>query len=122
MFIKLTRSGERTYAQLTEAYRDEQGKPRQRIVATLGRVDEAGGQVEAILGKLLLARGRNPSEAKAPQVRFESALSLGDVWALDQLWRELGFDSLAGVFRRARFKTPVEHALRVMVFNRLCDP
>ena len=122
MFIKLTRSGDRTYAQLTEAYRDQQGKPRQRIITTLGRVDEAGGQVEAILAKLLLARGRNPSEARAPQVRFESALALGDVWALDQLWRELGFDSLAGVFRRARFKTPVEHALRVMVFNRLCDP
>ena len=122
MFIKLTRSGDRTYAQLVEAFRDEQGKPRQRVIATLGRVDEAGGQVEAILGKLLVARGRSPSEAKAPQVRFESALSLGDVWALDQLWRELGFDSLAGVFRRARFKNPIEHALRVMVFNRLCDP
>lgn len=49
-------------------------------------------------------------------------MALGDVWALDQLWRELGFDALAGVFRRARYTTPVEHALRVMVFNRLCDP
>ena len=122
MFIKLTRSGDRTYAQLVEAFRDEHGKPRQRVIATLGRVDEAGGQVEAILSKLLRARGRNPAEASAPRVRFESALSLGDVWALDQLWRQLGFDSLAGVFRRARFKSPVEHALRVMVFNRLCDP
>ena len=27
-----------------------------------------------------------------------------------------------GVFRRARFTTAVEHAIRVMVFNRLCDP
>ena len=35
---------------------------------------------------------------------------------------ELGFDRLAAVFRRARFTTPVELALRVMVFNRLCDP
>ena len=48
-------------------------------------------------------------------------MALGDVWALDQLWRELGFDTLAGVFRRARYTTPVEHAIRVMVFNRLCD-
>lgn len=57
-----------------------------------------------------------------PQVQFESALALGDVWALDQLWRELGFDALAGGFRKARYTTPVEHALRAMVFNRLCDP
>ena len=53
---------------------------------------------------------------------FESALTLGDVWALDQLWKELGFDALAGVFRKARYTTPIEHAIRVMVFNRLCDP
>jgi len=34
----------------------------------------------------------------------------------------LGFNALAGVFRKARYTTPIEHALRVMVFNRLCDP
>jgi hypothetical protein len=54
--------------------------------------------------------------------RLKSALALGDVWALDQLWKELGFEGLARVFRKARYTTPVEHALRVMVFNRLCDP
>ena len=54
--------------------------------------------------------------------RLKSALALGDVWALDQLWKELGFEGLARVFRKARYTTPGEHALRVMVFNRLCDP
>ena len=34
---------------------------------------------------------------------------------------KLGFDRLASVFRRARYTTPIEHALRAMVFNRLCD-
>ena len=122
MFVKLTRSGDRTYAQLVEAFRDEQGRPRQRTLATLGRVDENGGQLDSVLNALLRARGHGPRDLASPQVRFESALALGDVWALDQLWRELGFDSLAGVFRRARFTTAVEHAIRVMVFNRLCDP
>jgi len=91
-------------------------------LVTLGRIDENGGQVDSVLSALLRARGHGNRDTSAPQVRFESALALGDVWALDQLWRELGFDSLAGVFRRARFTTPIEHALRVMVFNRLCDP
>ena len=122
MFIKLTRSGGRTYAQLVESFRDEQGRPRQRTLATLGRIDESGGQVDFLLGGLLRAKGRSLDDASSPQVRFESALALGDVWALDQLWRELGFDGLSAVFRRARFTNPVEHALRVMVFNRLCDP
>ena len=121
MFTKLTRSGGHTYVQLVESFRDESGRPRQRTVSTLGRLDEAGGQVESLLKGLLRAKGMPASMADTPQVAFESALALGDVWALDQLWKELGFDALAGVFRKARFTTPVEHAIRVMVFNRLCD-
>jgi transposase len=122
MFIKLTRSGERTYAQLVESFRDEHGKPRQRTVATLGRIDERGGQVDSLLNGLLRAKGRPVAAAGDLQVRFESALCLGDVWALDALWHELGFNGLGAVFRRARFTTAVEQAIRVMVFNRLCDP
>ena len=122
MFIKLTRSGGRCYVQLVESYRNEEGKPRQRTVATVGRLDEAGGAVDSLLNGLLRATGREAPSPAPPQVQFESALALGDVWALDQLWRELGFVSLAAVFRRARYTTPVEHVLRVMVFNRLCNP
>jgi transposase len=121
MFIKLTRAGGHSYAQLVESFRDETGKPRQRTVATLGRIDESGGGVDSLLGGLMRAKGL-PRGLGTPQIEFESALALGDVWALDQLWKEIGFDRLAGVFRKARYSTPVEHALRVMVFNRLCDP
>lgn len=121
MFIKLTRASGHTYAQLVESFRDEHGRPRQRTLATIGRVDESGGQVDSLLNGLLRAKGKPGVELSTPQVRFESALALGDVWALDQLWHELGFDRLAAVFRRARYTTPVEHAVRVMVFNRLCD-
>ena len=121
MFIKLTKSGGRTYAQLVESFRDEHSRPRQRTLATLGRIDEAGGQVDALLKGLLRAKGRPAALASPPQVQFESALALGDVWALHQLWHELGFDRLHAVFRRARYTAPVEQAIRVMVFNRLCD-
>ena len=36
MFIKVTQSGQRRYAQLVESFRNEDGKPRQRTVCTLG--------------------------------------------------------------------------------------
>lgn len=121
MFVKLARSRGHTYAQLVESFRDDNGQPRQRHLLTLGRVDENDGQVDKLLQTLLKARGHGPRDTATPQVQFESALALGDVWALDQLWREIGFDALAGVFRQARFTTPVEQAIRVMVFNRLCD-
>lgn len=119
MFIKLTRARGKTYAQLTESFRDASGKTRQRTLATLGRIDESGGQVDAVLSALLRAKGRGDEGFAAPRITFESSLALGDVWALDQLWHELGFDRLAGVFRRARFTSPVEHAVRAMVFNLL---
>jgi len=123
MFLKFTQSKGRRYVQLVEAFRDETGHPRQRTVATLGRLDEDGGAVDAMLNRLAQAKGRklDGGDAATPQVQFESALALGDVWALDQLWRELGFTELAAVFRRARFTAPVEPAIRAMVFNRLCD-
>ena len=121
MFVKLTRVKGHSYAQLVESFRDDNGQPRQRNVMTLGRVDEDGGQVDRLLQSLLKARGLGTRDTSTPQVRFESALALGDVWALDQLWREIGFDALAGVFRRARHTSPVEQAIRMMVFNRLCD-
>ena len=121
MFLKPTRSGGHTYLQLVESYRNDVGQPRQRTVATLGRLDEIGGGVDSLLSGLLRVKGLPESVASPPALEFDSSLSFGDVWALDQLWCELGFDALAGVFRKARFTTAVEHALRVMVFNRLCD-
>ena len=121
MFIKSTRAGGHTYLQLVESFRNESGQPRQRTVATLGRLDEVGGGVDGLLAGLLRLKGMPASTASPPQLEFDVALSFGDVCALDQIWCELGFDSLAGVFRKARFTTAVEHALRVMVFNRRCD-
>jgi hypothetical protein len=76
VFIKLTRSSGHTYAQLVESYRDEHSRPRQRTLATLGRVDEDGGQVDALMNGLLRAKGRTSADAPTPQVRFESALAV----------------------------------------------
>jgi hypothetical protein len=42
-------------------------------VATLGRVDENGGMVDAVLSTLLRAKGLSGVDITTPQVRFESA-------------------------------------------------
>ena len=80
MFIKPTRSGGHTYLQLVESYRNEEGKTRQRTIATLGRLDESGGGVDTLLGGILRAKGLPAATGASPQVTFESALALGDVW------------------------------------------
>ena len=58
MFIKVSTSGGHRYARLVESFRNEDGQPRQRTIATLGRIDECGGQLDALLAGLLRAKGR----------------------------------------------------------------
>ena len=124
MHVKLTTSGGRRYVQLVESYRDEAGRVKKRTVATLGRAEQVDGSLDAVINGLLKITGREPMGAKppAPTVSFESARSLGNVWALTELWRSLGFSGLRRVFRRTRRTTDVEALLRLMVLNRLCDP
>ena len=123
MFLKLTKSGGRHYAQLVESFRNEDGQPRQRTICTLGRL-EPGGDVDKLIAALQRARGLEAPAASNPLdgLRFEGSRCAGDVWALWQLWRSLGFDDLAAAWRRSRVEVDVLGCLRAMVFNRLCDP
>ena len=124
MHVKITTSGSRRYVQLVESYRDEAGRVKKRTVATLGRAEQVDGSLDAVINGLLKITGREPMAAKppAPTVSFESARALGNVWALTELWKSLGFSGLRRVFRRTRRTTDVEALIRLMVLNRLCDP
>ncbi len=123
MFLKLTKSGGRHYAQLVESFRNEDGQPRQRTICTLGRL-EPGGDVDKLIAALQRARGVDVTAAinLLDGLRFEGSRCAGDVWALWQLWRSLGFDDLTAAWRRSRVEVDVLGCLRAMVFNRLCDP
>jgi len=121
MFIKVTQSGHRRYAQLVESFRNEQGKPRQRTVCTLGRL-EAGGEVDTLISSLQRARGITPAPSALDGLRFTDSRHAGDIWALSELWRSLGFDGLASAWRQSKTEVDVLNCLRLMVLNRLCDP
>ena len=121
MFIKVTQSGQRRYAQLVESFRNEQGKPRHRTVCTLGRL-ETGGEVDTLIAALQRARGIAPAPFALDGLRFTDSRHAGDVWALSELWRSLGFDDLALAWRHSKTEVDVLSCLRLMVFNRLCDP
>ena len=123
MFLKITRSGPRQYLQLVEAFRDGAGKAKHRTLVTLGRLDQLSGSLDAVISGLLKITGRpDVLNAALPPVEFESARALGHVWALNELWETLGFGELRRVFRKTRHSIDVEALIRVMVFNRLCDP
>ena len=67
MFIKVTTSGPRRYVQLVEAYRDDEGRPKQRTVATLGRLDQLNSELESVISGLLRVTGKTlPEPAPVP--------------------------------------------------------
>ena len=127
MFIKLTRRGPNHYVQLVQAYRDAStGKPKQRTVASLGRLDQLNTELHSVIAGLQRVTGQTPTAPAAPlappSLSFDAARDFGDVYTLTELWNALGFDGLRGVFRHTRHSIDVEALIRVMVFNRLCDP
>lgn len=123
MFVKITKSGPRRYVQLVEAYRDDAGRPKQRTVATLGRLDQAGEPLRSVHEGLARILGLEPgARSGTSTASFESSRAFGDVWALTQIWKQLGLDRMRHVLRqRTRHRIDLEALLRVMVINRLCD-
>ncbi|MEO8747570.1 MAG: IS1634 family transposase, partial [Rhodanobacter sp.] len=93
MFVKVTASGPRRYVQLVESYRDDAGQVKKRTVATLGRADQLGGELDSVIDCLLKVSGRDPLAASATtapvidaaSLTFETARALGNVWTLTEL-------------------------------------
>lgn len=123
MFIKITTSGPRKYVKIVESFRDSAGKPRQRVLATLGRLENIrDGAADAVINGLLKASNKADMREGTGEVQFSSALSVGDVWLLNELWQSLGFTKALRGILNGRRQYDVEQMLRVMVFNRLCNP
>jgi hypothetical protein len=121
MYTRLTRSGGRTYLQIVASFRQD-GSVRQRVVANLGRLDQLQDKdLDPLINGLNRALGR--SAEPAPKVEYDSALAYGDLFALHQLWSELGLaDALRRALRSSRRAFDAESLVRTMVFNRLCAP
>lgn len=122
MFTRITSNGGRSYLQIMESFRNADGKPRLRVVANLGRVDQMeDGSLDALIRGLSRVAGREVQEKG--KVEFHSALSYGDVFALHEIWKDLGFDRALGrALRSGKRQIDVEALVRAMVFNRLCAP
>ena len=93
MFFRRKRSGNRVYLQVVEN-RWEDGRAKQRVIATLGRLDqlEQRGQLESLLcsgakfcqsALLLAAHGRG--ETTTMQTR-----PIGPAMIFERLWQETG--------------------------------
>lgn len=123
MFFRTKKSGPRSYLQIVENHwRD--GRPRQTVLATLGRLDQldANGQVDALLAsgarfahKLLVLSEHQ--QDKLPVIRTRR---WGAPIVFEKLWRDTGCQAvLSELLRGRRFEFCVERAVFMTVLHRL---
>lgn len=122
MFARIKKSGQYQYVQLVEN-RKEHGKVKQRVVATLGRLDEmnAKDRIETLIRSLarfsektlLVLSGNIDAEAHAVRI--------GPALIFDRLWHELGLPKIIeGLLANRKFEFDVERAIFLTVLHRLC--
>lgn len=123
MFIKVTKSGPRQYLQLVEAYRDDNGRPKQRTIATLGRLDQLGSSIRSIhegLSRILDIQ--NEDHQGNGIAGFDNSRAFGDLWTINCIWKQLNLHTLSkSLSLKTRHRIDLEALFRLMVFNRLSN-
>ena len=123
MFFRTKKSGTRSYLQVVEN-RWEDGRPRQRVIATLGRLDQLqqSGQLDALLVSgarlaqsvlLLSAHGKG-------QIPTITTRRVGPALIFERLWQQTGCRHVVEqLLEGRRFEFDVERAIFLTVLHRL---
>jgi transposase len=126
MFFRTKHSGTRSYLQIVEN-RWEDGRTRQRVVATLGRLDQLqqSGQLDALLASgarlsqsvLLLS-----AHAKG-QLPTITTQRIGPALVFERLWQQTGCRHvIEQLLDGRRYEFDVERAVFLTVLHRLMNP
>jgi transposase len=126
MFFRRKRSGHTEYLQIVKNERVD-GKPRQAVVATLGRVDELAQ--DGTLDRLLRSGARFAHSAvvltayERGEATKIATRQLGPALAFERLWQETGCRRVIGGLAGERaFQFDLERAVFLSVLHRLFDP
>ncbi|MDR1295012.1 MAG: IS1634 family transposase [Bifidobacteriaceae bacterium] len=132
MRVQITKARGHEYAAIVQAYRDQDGRPRNRTVENLGRVDRldaadpgwraaAEDRAAEATAERQEARGVIAYDTAAPSARLP-ALNAGHLLA-GAVWERLGLDAWLKRLRRERGRGPdVEHVARTLVAARIIWP
>ena len=97
MFLKRTKSKNYEYAQITESYRDKEGKTRHKVIANLGRIDQLREngfhKIIAELAKLIDLKIES-SNTDGISEMFEKERSNYGWLAYKKLWNKFKLDDL----------------------------
>jgi hypothetical protein len=123
MFARIKKSGSYEYVQVVHNER-VQGRVRQRVIATLGRLDvlKKSGQLDGLLESLARLSDHVAvlGALKANQITPSSTVHLGPPLVFEKLWNGLGMpDILRRLLEGRRFEYPVERVVFITVLHRL---
>jgi hypothetical protein len=126
MFFRTKTSGTRSYLQIVEN-RWEDGRPRQRVIATLGRLDQLqqSGQLDALLvsGARLAQSVLLLSAHAKGQLPTITTRRIGPALIFQRLWKATGCQRvIERLLDGRRFEFDVERAIFLTVLHRLFDP
>src|SRR5512135_1162341 len=126
MFFRTKTSGPRSYLQIVEN-RWEDGRPRQRVLATLGRLDQLQqtGQLDSLLvsGARLAQSVLLLSAHAQGQLPTITTRRIGPALIFDRLWQQTGCQRvIEQLLEGCRFECDVERAVFLTVLHRLFDP
>lgn len=121
MFARVKKSGSYQYLQLVENRWDD-GKARQRVIATLGRLDQMAekGAVESLVRSLSRFSEKTMLILSDRSNVSASAKKIGPALIFERLWKELGIGSIVSSLVSSRkYGFSVERALFLTVLHRL---
>jgi len=126
MFFREKRAGSYSYLQIVENRRED-GKPRQRVLATLGRLDQLteSGQIEALLqsGSRFAHALTVLTEHRRGELPVVRSRRIGAARVFERLWQETGCQAvLERLLEQRQFEFPVERAIFLEVLHRLVAP
>lgn len=125
MFLRNKTSGKRQYLQIVESYRDGD-KVRQRILATLGRLEhlQQSGQLDRLLasGARLSQKLSVIGAHKRGELSDVTTRKIGPLQVFTRLWQESGIaDCVGDLLADRRFKFDIEQTILLAAIHRLMD-
>lgn len=126
MFIRSKTVQGRTYLQVVESYR-EGGKVRQRVVATLGRLDKLteSGQIDGIATSIarFSDKVKVTEDYQSGKLEAKKVTKIGPDLVMGRLWSELGIGSaISSLLEERKFEFSVERAVWLATLSRLFFP
>jgi transposase len=126
MYFRTKRSGGFEYLQMVESHRVN-GKPRQTVLATLGRLDvlKETGELDRLLrsGARLTETGMLLSAVENGETTTIDAKRIGPPLLFERLWRDSFCRSvIEHLLADRKFEFPVERAVFLTVLHRIMDP